>query len=150
METSQLSKRNVPKSISSNSSSVEKQESTANKDNKPPSWTWGVENKWTNWRNYIPRKHVVLTLEELKKYDGSDPNLPIYISINGELYDVSEGRTFYGPGGSYHLFAGKDSARAFGTSCLSRQDHLTHDTRGLDDGQLQAIGNIDKKNEDWG
>ncbi|KAJ1675986.1 hypothetical protein EV182_000199 [Spiromyces aspiralis] len=45
------------------------------------SFTWGVQNKWTNWRNYIPRKEVVLTLDELRKYDGTDPNLPIYLAI---------------------------------------------------------------------
>ncbi|MFS8033406.1 putative cytochrome b5-like heme/steroid binding domain-containing protein [Helianthus anomalus] len=50
-----------------------------------------------------------LTLEQ---YDGTDPSKPIYISVKGRIFDVSTGKSFYGPGGSYALFAGKDSSRA--------------------------------------
>ena len=52
----------------------------------------------------------VMTLEELSKFNGDDPNLPIYIGLNGLVYDVSSGRTFYDKNGSYHYLAGKDSS----------------------------------------
>ncbi|KAH8819196.1 hypothetical protein F5884DRAFT_815467 [Xylogone sp. PMI_703] len=72
-----------------------------------------------------------LTDQELKSYDGSNPELPIYLAINGTIYDVSEGRKHYGPGGSYHFFAGADASRAFVTSCF-RED-INPDMRGVED-----------------
>ncbi|KAJ2633721.1 hypothetical protein H4R22_000261 [Coemansia sp. RSA 1290] len=100
---------------------------------------WGHQSKWTNWRNYIPRRQRVFTQQELAKYDGSNPDLPILLAIEGDVYDVSLGRGFYGPGSTYNLFAGRDASRAFGTNCLSRKDHLTHDTRGLTESELAGI-----------
>ena len=37
------------------------------------------------------------TLQELKKYNGADDER-ILIGVNGNVYDVSKGRRFYGPG----------------------------------------------------
>lgn len=54
----------------------------------------------------------VFTTDELKKYDGSDPDLPIYLAHEGLVYDVTDGKQFYAPGGSYHYLAGKDSTIA--------------------------------------
>jgi predicted heme/steroid binding protein len=54
---------------------------------------------------------TVYTLDELKQYDGTDPQKPIYIAMNGYIYDVSAGRSFYETGGSYHYLAGKDSSQ---------------------------------------
>ena len=73
---------------------------------------------------------VSLTDTELAKYDGSDPNLPIYIALNGSIFDVSAAPQTYGPGGSYHVFAGKDAARAFLTGCFV--DDQTPDLRGVE------------------
>ncbi|KAK9323557.1 cytochrome b5-like heme/steroid binding domain-containing protein [Lipomyces orientalis] len=66
----------------------------------------------------------------LALYDGSDPDLPIYVGLNGSVYDVTESDRTYGPGGPYHHFAGRDAARAFVTGCFTTD--LTHDLRGLD------------------
>ncbi|KAJ1813620.1 hypothetical protein LPJ56_003337, partial [Coemansia sp. RSA 2599] len=100
---------------------------------------WGHQSKWTNWRNYVPRKQRVFTQAELAKYDGSSPELPLLLAIEGDVYDVSAGWGFYGPGSTYHIFVGRDASRAFGTNCLSREDHLTHDTRGLTEAELAGI-----------
>jgi len=51
------------------------------------------------------------TSDELKKYDGSNPYLPIYIALDGNVYDVSSGRKYYETGGPYHYLAGKDSSK---------------------------------------
>ena len=67
----------------------------------------------------------------MKKYDGSNPDLPIYLAINGTIYDVSLGRKHYGPGGSYHFFAGADASRAFVTNCF--KEDITSDMRGVED-----------------
>lgn len=47
----------------------------------------------------------------LKEFDGSDNSKPIYIALNGKVYDVSEGRKFYETGGTYHYLAGRDSSK---------------------------------------
>lgn len=39
----------------------------------------------------------------------------IFLGFFGRLYDVSKGGRFYGKGGSYEFFAGKDATRAFAT-----------------------------------
>ena len=77
--------------------------------------------------------------------------------IDGDVYDVSENRRMYGPGGAYGLMyvgvsrlssisfnveakildrAGIDAARAFGTGCF--KEHRTHDLRGLTDKELKV------------
>jgi predicted heme/steroid binding protein len=47
------------------------------------------------------------TPEELSKYDGSDPSKPIYIAVLGQVFDVTEGKEYYGPEGGYKFFAGR-------------------------------------------
>ena len=49
-------------------------------------------------------------VDELSQFDGSDPSKPIYIGLNGLVYDVSAGRNYYETNGSYHYLAGKDSS----------------------------------------
>jgi predicted heme/steroid binding protein len=66
---------------------------------------------------------------ELKQHDGSDPRKRVYIAIDGDVYDVGDSHTTYGPGGGYHMFAGVDAARAYVTGCF--KTHLTYDTRGF-------------------
>ncbi|KAH8556765.1 cytochrome b5-like heme/steroid binding domain-containing protein, partial [Umbelopsis sp. PMI_123] len=80
-----------------------------------------------------------LTDQQLAKYDGTNPSLPVYIAIDGDVFDVTKGRGWYTPGGSYHFFAGRDAARAYATGCF--KEHLTHDLRGLSEGQLKSIEN---------
>lgn len=79
----------------------------------------------------VQRGSVHLTDAELAQYDGSDINLPIYVALNGTIYDVSANPHMYGPGGSYHFFAGKDATRAFVTGCFA--EDLTPDLRGVEE-----------------
>jgi hypothetical protein len=51
--------------------------------------------------------------------------------LNGTIFDVSNGRHIYGPGGSYHAFAGCDAARAFVTGCFD--EDRTPDMRGVEE-----------------
>lgn len=39
------------------------------------------------------------TTKQLAQHDGSDPELPMLISIRGVVFDVSTGKNFYGPNG---------------------------------------------------
>ena len=82
-------------------------------------------------------KQRLFTEAELAKYDGSRPGAPIYLAIDGSVYDVTSGAKTYGPGGSYHHFAGVDAARGYVTGCFA-QDR-THDLRGLPDGAQKTV-----------
>ena len=77
------------------------------------------------------RGPISLTPAELSLYNGTDVSLPIYLAINGTIYDVSASPSFYGPGGGYHFFAGNDGTRAFVTGCFS--EDVTPDLRGVED-----------------
>ncbi|KAL4879791.1 cytochrome b5-like heme/steroid binding domain-containing protein [Aspergillus karnatakaensis] len=67
-----------------------------------------------------PPKEDLITVEELSKCDGSDPNLPIYVAIKGVVFDVSR-NSAYGPDGQYKVFAGKDASRALACSSLKAE-----------------------------
>ncbi|XP_028117781.1 membrane steroid-binding protein 1-like [Camellia sinensis] len=82
-----------------------------------------------------------VTEEELKVYDGSDPKRPLLMAIKGQIYDVTQSRMFYGPGGPYALFAGKDASRALAKMSFEEQD-LTGDISGLGPFELDAL-------QDW-
>lgn len=50
-----------------------------------------------------------LTLAELQTYDGSDPEKPLLVAIDGILYDVSEGSRFYAKGEVYNFLIARDA-----------------------------------------
>jgi len=95
--------------------------------------TWGYNAWWTRAREWksLMQGELTLTDAELALYDGSDPSKPIYLALNGTIYDVSISPTTYGPGGSYHFFAGKDAARAFLTGCFA--EDTVPDLRGVEE-----------------
>ncbi|EDN91425.1 hypothetical protein SS1G_00828 [Sclerotinia sclerotiorum 1980 UF-70] len=98
------------------------------------SYFWGMKRPmWT--RGEVLRALLngppSLTDADLVQYDGTNPSLPIYLALNGTIYDVSAGRRHYGPGGSYQFFAGVDASRAFVTNCF--QEDRTPDMRGVEE-----------------
>lgn len=101
---------------------------------------WGYETRWTNPR-YVKFRLVDgmtnFTEPELALYNGTDESKPIYLAIDGQVFDVTSKPETYGPIGAYRFFSGKDAARAFGTGCFSSD--LTHDLRELDQNTLDAI-----------
>ncbi len=58
----------------------------------------------------ITKKLKNFTVLELAKYDGTNPKLPIYMALDGKVYDVSKGRKYYKPGAVYHFLVGRDSS----------------------------------------
>lgn len=53
---------------------------------------------------------------------------PVYLAVKGKVYDVTAGRNFYGPGGPYENFAGRDATR--GLACQSFDEAML--TKDLD------------------
>lgn len=74
---------------------------------------------------------IALTDAELAQYNGEDPTKPIYVAVNGSIFDVSANPQAYGPIGGYHFFAGRDAARAFVSGCF--KEDLTYDLRGVEE-----------------
>jgi predicted heme/steroid binding protein len=52
----------------------------------------------------------MMSSRELSGFDGTDPDKPIYLALDGFVYDVSAGKSYYVAGGTYHFLAGKDSS----------------------------------------
>ncbi|XP_043658899.1 membrane-associated progesterone receptor component 1 [Drosophila teissieri] len=59
----------------------------------------------------LPKIRRDFTVKELRQYDGNQPDGRVLVAVNGIVYDVSKGRRFYGPGGPYATFAGRDASR---------------------------------------
>lgn len=94
-------------------------------------------------RAYKPEKPPLkqfgdMTLETLDMYSGFDPTRPILLSVNGTVYNVSEGREFYGRGGSYHAMAGKECARALAKMSLN-EDDFSSEVSDCSDQELQRL-----------
>ncbi|XP_046988083.1 membrane-associated progesterone receptor component 1-like [Schistocerca americana] len=63
----------------------------------------------------LPKLRRDFTVEELRKYDGTGPDGRILVAVNGNVYDVTKGKRFYGPGGPYSAFGGRDASRGLAT-----------------------------------
>ncbi|KAF9268303.1 cytochrome b5 [Marasmius fiardii PR-910] len=101
------------------------------------SFVWEYDGKWVQWKTYFPEPGQRLFSERvLAEFDGRVPGRPIYLAIDGDVYDVTKGKS-YQPGGSYAIMAGVDAARAFGTGCF--KTHRTHDLRGLSDDEIRGV-----------
>ena len=50
------------------------------------------------------------TPTKLAQFDGTDPAKPIYLGLDGLVYDVTAGKEYYDLQGRYHFLAGKDSS----------------------------------------
>lgn len=84
-----------------------------------------------------PTVFKVFTPPQLLPYNGLN-NMPVYLAVRGNIFDVTPGRNFYGPGGPYANFAGRDASR--GLACGSfDEDMLTEDLKGPLD-KLEDLG----------
>ncbi|WOL14701.1 putative steroid-binding protein 3 [Canna indica] len=85
-----------------------------------------------------------ITLEELQAYNGSDPKKPLLMAIKGQVYDVSIGRLFYGPGGAYSFFAGRETSRALALMSFDPRD-LNSDLEDLNEAELEVLHDWEEK-----
>ncbi|KAK6927668.1 Cytochrome b5-like heme/steroid binding domain [Dillenia turbinata] len=86
------------------------------------------------------------TGQDLRSYNGSDSSKPIYIAIKGRVFDVSAGKSFYGPGGAYAMFAGRDASRALAKMSKEEAD-ISASLDGLSEKELGVLADWEKKFE---
>ncbi|KAG5177177.1 hypothetical protein JKP88DRAFT_333370 [Tribonema minus] len=92
------------------------------------------------------------TLEQLKAFTGvnakgeDDEDVPIYVALRGEVFDVSQARHAYGKEGNYHIFAGHDASVSLARHSLDASDlnkmtweELSHGERDTLDGWIQQF-----------
>ncbi|KAL6880878.1 cytochrome b5 [Trichoderma novae-zelandiae] len=80
------------------------------------------------FKTYTPRT--------LLPFNGAG-GAPVFLAVRGAVFDVSRGRNFYGPGGPYENFAGRDASR--GLACGSfDEEMLTEDL----DGPLDTLADL--------
>ncbi|KAL6906942.1 cytochrome b5-like heme/steroid binding domain-containing protein [Trichoderma evansii] len=86
-----------------------------------------------------PPKSDPISVDDLAKANGTNGEKS-YVAIKGKVYDVS-GNKMYQPGGSYHVFAGKDASRALGMTSVKPED-VRPDWHDLPDKEKGVL-------EDW-
>jgi len=119
--------------------------------------------KFTYYRNYPVKGRLIadeklnsfanriLTLEDLSKHKGGDGEeipegyaaAPIFIGVGDKVYDASFGGVeFYGPGGGYNRFAGRDISRALAKMSFNPEDLENSSVEDLSEKQKKVL-------EDW-
>ncbi|KAE9452120.1 hypothetical protein C3L33_15984, partial [Rhododendron williamsianum] len=64
----------------------------------------------------------------------------------GRIFDVTTGKSFYGPGGDYAMFAGKDASRAL-AKMSKDEDDVVGSLHGLSDKEMGVLNDWEKKFE---
>lgn len=79
------------------------------------------------------------TVAELKKYDGTQEDGRVLIAVNGKVYDVTKGKRFYGPGGPYAAFAGRDASRGLATFNVTAGGDQYDDLSDLSTMEMESV-----------
>ncbi|RZB40663.1 membrane-associated progesterone receptor component 1 [Asbolus verrucosus] len=79
------------------------------------------------------------TVEELKKYDGTQEDGRVLVAVNGNVYDVTKGKRFYGPGGPYAAFGGRDASRGLATFSVSTKTDGYDDLSDLNTMEMDSV-----------
>lgn len=75
----------------------------------------------------LPRLRKDFTVAELQPFNGTQPDGRILVAVNGSVYDVTKGKRFYGPGGPYAAFGGRDASRCLATFSVVCSEKLEYD-----------------------
>jgi membrane-associated progesterone receptor component len=66
----------------------------------------------------------------------------LFLAAKGRVFDVSAGAAFYGPGGGYHFFCGRDASRGLAKSSLdvaTLDERVAGDLSGLTEEELGVL-----------
>ena len=66
------------------------------------------------------RSQARFNLRDLGRWTGVDDG-PILLSVDGLVFDVTDGREFYAPGGSYNALVGCDATRLLAKGLLEQE-----------------------------
>ncbi|KAI3405992.1 DAP1 [Candida oxycetoniae] len=88
------------------------------------------------------------TPKTLAKYNGKD-DPKIFIAVKNRVFDVTQGAAFYGPGGPYENFAGRDASRglalnSFDPAVLTPIDQPIDDLKNLTKLELESLESWDE------
>ena len=87
------------------------------------------------------------TLAQLRPFTGEQDG-HILVAISGKVYDVTKrGKSFYGPGGGYHVFAGRDASRGLAKMSLETEDLDNPHVDDLTLGEVDRLGDWVRKFE---
>jgi len=81
------------------------------------------------------------TLEQLRHYDGVKSEGRVLMGVLGRVFDVSSSSAFYGPGGPYSVFSGRDASRGLATFSVeeSQLRDTYDDLSDLTSSQLESV-----------
>jgi len=88
-----------------------------------------------------PMKKQDMTLQQLRQYDGvSEASAGrICVAVNGKIFDVTKGKRFYGPGGPYSGFAGRDASRGLATFSVDPVSDDYDDLSDLKPSEMEQV-----------
>ncbi|EFN79935.1 membrane-associated progesterone receptor component 1 [Harpegnathos saltator] len=87
----------------------------------------------------LPKLRRDFTIEELTTYDGKGPDGRILVAVNGNVYDVTRGSKFYGPGGPYEAFGGRDASRALARFAVDAATDKYDDLSDLNTAEMNSV-----------
>ncbi|CRL02334.1 CLUMA_CG015098, isoform A [Clunio marinus] len=87
----------------------------------------------------LPKLRRDFTASELKAYDGKQPDGRILVAVNGYVYDVTRGKRFYGPGGPYAAFGGRDASRGLATFSVTTSEVEYDDLSDLTPPEMDSV-----------
>ncbi|KAI5641888.1 cytochrome b5-like heme/Steroid binding domain-containing protein [Phthorimaea operculella] len=87
----------------------------------------------------LPKIRKDMTVSELRQYDGTQPDGRVLVAVNGWIFDVTRGRRFYGPGGPYAAFGGKDASRGLATFSVTSSDKEYDDLSDLNSMEMESV-----------
>ncbi|KAG6461736.1 membrane-associated progesterone receptor component 2 [Manduca sexta] len=87
----------------------------------------------------LPKIRKDMTVAELRQYDGTQPDGRVLLAVNSWIFDVTRGRRFYGPGGPYAAFGGKDASRGLATFSLKSSDKEYDDLSDLNLMEMESV-----------
>lgn len=82
-----------------------------------------------------------MTLQQLRQYDGESEASGgrICVAVNGKIFDVTKGKRFYGPGGPYSGFAGRDASRGLATFSVEPVSDDYDDLSDLKPSEMEQV-----------
>jgi len=88
-----------------------------------------------------PMKKQDMTLQQLRQYDGVSESSAgrICVAVNGKIFDVTKGKRFYGPGGPYSGFAGRDASRGLATFSVDPVSDDYDDLSDLKPSEMEQV-----------